>query len=811
MELSASNLELIRTKPQSSTLCLSVFQPRVAMQCRVSDASVTRGARTIQYNSVSAGDFSAVEAGMTLLVGTTALGQDVGRIRIRSATSDHFVVSENSNIMWTDLLYLTVLRYWEVWPVFPRIIQDPADLEDVIFYKDYDIEYTDQNSILGTFIGMGPHRAAVLETGSVNLWYGSTGTLNLLGNPVSYEWSFEGGTPTGSTAATPGWVSYDTPGHYVTRLIVSASGTSDTSYRYVSIYDKPGEGNSPPVIKWSLDSLSGGRDEGGYSASIAIQEPVTVDDNSVVVIFSDDWYGNTHTSLGGNYPNAQKIFFVGYVDRGSIQYDYKSSKVTFDLVSITGLMKESFGFSVSVESKATPATWYELKDLDVRRAIYHYLKWHTTVLSVADFQFVGTYYAIQFFDADRTTMFDAIDNLMRGTLIGKTVADRQGKIWAEVNASAYDDPVASFPSTMLLEKRDWIGEPQITERFADEVSYIEMGGICYNGDTATGSSFSAHLACAPGAAPGFRGSIDTIEGLALGGQLHLNGLVGNQFADRNSKYPNVDLTPSSNFRNLDIAPQESVRYAVSAGDALRNVSINGLYIPDGMSWTYDSRNRLLLLSSLQLRANVNGDAGETLAMEEPDDDGWVVPPTPPFPPFPIFSGTIGIGTPIAIMKRHPANIMEENYLYSGRTERKLGDFAYTYPIDVSAYYRYPSLIVASPSDTLYVDVLLPGIYRITAIIGFRSLVNDTKIYIERAHSTDGNVGYEYMLSLIARSVLQWAHVSTVENITASTAFGVTVNSLANGVYVEVKSWTIELIQTDAQLYYSSGTASTGTV
>ena len=128
------------------------------------------------------------------------------------------------------LLSLWVIRYWDLWPVFPRIIQDPNNSENVIFYKDYNIPYGNQNFHLGTFVNAGPHRPVILENGTGSVYYSSTGTLNLLGNPLSYNWHFEGGNPTGSTSAEPGIVNYTQTGDYVTRLIVTDTINGNTAF-----------------------------------------------------------------------------------------------------------------------------------------------------------------------------------------------------------------------------------------------------------------------------------------------------------------------------------------------------------------------------------------------------------------------------------------------------------------------------------------------------------------------------------------------------------------------------------------------------
>lgn len=644
--LSPANLELIRTRPQQTNLYLSIFQPQAIFKARINNASITKGARVIAFDTVSLGSYTDIVEGMTMWVGSSNGAMDLGKIRVRSATSGQIIVSENSNIDWADNKFLTVFKYWELWPVFPRIINDPANAENVIFYKDYDIPYTNQNSILGTYINMGPNRAANLDpaSGKVQLYYTASGTYNLLGNSLSYHWEFEGGTPSSSTANTPGYVDYDTPGNYISSLTVSGSnGAVDVSYRTVRIHDP----SDPPIQKWQLTALSGSRDEGGYSASFRVFEDIPIQEHAVVVIFADNWYGNTKQSLGGNYLNGSKIFWAGFVDTDSILYDYQHSELTFDAHSITAMMKESSGFSVSVESKASPSKWYELKDMDGRRALYHYLRWHTTALYIADFEFVGTDYEIQFFDSDRESMYDALDNYMRNTLIGSVVSDRQGKVWMEVEAMAYSNPTGSFPSVMEITNRDWMNEPSIEERLSEDLAFLELGGIAFTGNAS--GTFSALLASAPGNAPGFHGSIETQEGLALLNQAQLSQLAGNVFANKNSPFPSVDMEMALNLANLDIAPQETVQLVIAASDTVRNLAINSLYIPYGMDWSYTAQD-FFLVPKINFKQLVNGDTGETITVsDEPPGGGFVepgivIPPLPPLilPGYIVPTGTASI-------------------------------------------------------------------------------------------------------------------------------------------------------------------------
>ena len=619
MITTAAEQTLLRTHPQSTELYLSIYQPRPVFTARVT-GSVANGARTIPFSNIATGSVSAIEPNMTLLVGTTNGGRELGKIRIVSGTSSSVIVAENNYIDWPSAQYITALRHWELWPVFPRIINDPNNSEDVIFYKDYDIPYGNQNSILGTFPCAGPNRACFVGE---SLYYSATGTYNLLGNSLTYDWAFEGGSVTGSTSAVPGNVTYNTPGHYVTRLRVTASnGAVDTTYRTVSVYNNPKNSTTNiPKTNWTLDSLSGSRAEGGYLFSFTITEAdIVLNDGDVVVLFADDYYGNTNTSLGGNYPNSSKVFITGHVIGSSIRYDYRTSSVSFQVGSISDLMKKSEGFAVSVESKASPSKWFELLDMDGKRALYHYLRWHSTLLGMTDFAWMGQDQKIQFFDSDRESIFDAVDNFMRGAFLGSVCADRQGKIWAEVGAWAVVNPTGTFPPVMTLQNQDWIGQVSIEENLSPTSSYLELGGIAYSGVT-TGT-FDAFISAAPGNTPHVRGAVSRTQGLALESQSQLNSITGHQYANKNARFPKIQIGLNGNYRNFDIAPQESVTLSATASETNIGQGISAPYLISDMSWTYSPTDKLLT-ADCGFICLVNGTAGATITIPDiPDTGGY---------------------------------------------------------------------------------------------------------------------------------------------------------------------------------------------
>lgn len=640
--LTPAQLNLLRTQPQGTSVYLSVYQPKTLMAAQVT-GTYNFGDRQIFYYNVITGSYSNVYANGVLLLGSTPSSDDVGRIRVRNITGSYVTIAENDFTLISGT-YMTFIDYIDVTAIYPRIIQDPNNTENVIFYKDYDIPYSNQNSLYGTFPCAGPHRATfVSATGTV--YYTATGTYNVRGDTVSYLWSFEGGTPTGSTAFTPGYVQYSTPGHYKTQLTVTASGTAgitqDITYRYVSAYDQPGQGNNPPVAKWEIMDFSGDRDSGGYMVGLKLWENLgAIEPNALIVLFTQDFYGTTNISLGGNAPNASNILFVGYIIGDTIKFNYKESWVEFKCGSVTEIMKQAEGFSVSCESKASPATWFQLQEMTVQKALYHYLRWHSTILDTTDFQYTGDDRLVQYFDADRGSLFDAVNSFIDTGLLGETVADRQGKIWAEINPYGYENPFASIPFNFTLLKQDWIEEPSITEKRTSETSVIEMGGIVYQG--VANNTYYAYLTTAPSLTPYYRGKVESPrEGLILNDQTQLNQIAGNYVATKNANYEDVTVSLGGNYRNIDIAPQERFGFDINSQDTLTPDNLLGWsFRPKSMNWQYNSVKGTLY-PQVSFSPVVTGTAGQTLLIPAtPPEIGYSypnlsLPPIPYFTPAPI--------------------------------------------------------------------------------------------------------------------------------------------------------------------------------
>ncbi len=658
MNLTDDQLSRLRTRPHRTRLILSIFKPRTVFATQITQPGITKSTRDITITGLS-GEALSTSGGMTVYIGTSQGAKDVGRIRLRSATSTVLTLAENS-IDWVDGLYLTVVRYFEPWGVFPRIILD--DDNNPTFFKDFDDTYGNQNEIMDPVICMGPNDGGFLNldeiapTGSHRVWYTSSGSFDPTPNGTlsTFGWHFEGGTPTGSTAADPGYVTYTGVGNYISSLtITTTAGKSFTGRRHIRVMARPeNAGSEKSINAWGLNNLSGDRESGGYTGDIWIREPVNPEDivdGALVVIFSEDFEGGVATKIGANAENRGYIFFVGYILDDSIKWNPETSVSSFNIGGTSARMAELSTFATALDDKKAENTdaWTDHFQLTVDRALIHFLRYHSTVMAVADFSPTLDTLPLKGADLGRGNVWEVASSFVDAALGAQLVSDRQGKLWTEVRANLRPtgtdrEPHGHMQPVIEITTQDWRSEIAIARRGDSELAYLEMSGVAWSG--ATTGTFDAFLSGAPGRAPDYFGSASRIGNLALLGQDQLNQLTGNAWAQSSALFPTVTVPMAGEYRFLDIAPQHRVQMTLAVGDTFRQITMaQKPFIPDGISYEYRPSDQILLMDTDMIE-ETSGGPGETIEIpvNPPYDQtilpDWdidfppIVPPTPIEPP-----------------------------------------------------------------------------------------------------------------------------------------------------------------------------------
>jgi hypothetical protein len=157
----AQELALLRTQPQQTKLYLSIYDPQIVFQAQVNDAGAAKGDRVITYNNVTFGNYLSVAGGMTVWVGSSAGARDKGEIYTYTIGATTITVGENSHINWEDDDYITVVNFHQIWPLYPRYVQDA---ENITVYKLYSQAYVDQSEgTLGSLLVMGSNYAGFID------------------------------------------------------------------------------------------------------------------------------------------------------------------------------------------------------------------------------------------------------------------------------------------------------------------------------------------------------------------------------------------------------------------------------------------------------------------------------------------------------------------------------------------------------------------------------------------------------------------------------------------------------------------------
>jgi hypothetical protein len=616
-----------------------MFRPPIILAGRIANANPSKGDRSFNVGSVTTGTGSwfNIEADMTMYVGSTPRGTDKGRIRIRSAgspSSPTLIVAENEDIEWTSGTYVTIVNFYEAWGVYPRITGG----ENPQFYKDYDVAYTNQNTLLDPVPIMGPPYAGFAEGGgSGTVWFDGSGSYCPDGSSISsYAWEFPGGSPSTYNGIRPGYVAYS-PGHYMSHLTVTASnGKSYKGHRPVLVYDHFGSGTFTPISRWGpVSDVDGDYVQGGYRTDIWVRETASETgsfvDGGLGIIFAEDFYQgmSTGTSLGGVY-GRQHIIFVGNILKSSLQIDPTTSQVRFSLVTVNDILRNSEMFPITLESKSSPATWNEFKyPLTVDEAVHHYLRWQSTVYRSYDVFRNNDTQPFQFADWARGPMYEAIDNFLQSTLFAKMVCDRQGRVFTEknLNRRLLEDRTAS--TVMELTRADWLNALGIEQRIEKEVSFIEINGLGFSGGTVEDNI--PLISYAPGRAPHYRGKSQRIPGLVLSNQTQSNKLAGKVIAHLNNEFPNVEIPLSGNYRVFDIAPQEYVEITTTPSENYRGLTwTRKRFIPIKVRYKLDVEKQMCMAGML-CEAETDGPDGVT---GDYPSDPPVTPPPPPPPPLP---------------------------------------------------------------------------------------------------------------------------------------------------------------------------------
>lgn len=590
--LSAPQLALLRSQPHKSHWVCCPIPPVAIFAARI-NGSPAIGATVIPYDTVTTGAFGTIKQGMTLLIGSSAGTSDYGTLRIRaSASASNLFVAWNSDIVWTDNAYLTVLEQYLPWFLNQRAIGQ-------VIYKDYGLDasavagivYTNQTNPWPPVAMMGDNVCKLWEGNPTSVYFdGSESYTVEPGDTIaSYAWTFgDGGT---SAVMTPGNRNYTAAGtYYATLTVTDTNGKTHLTRRIISLPDPA----SVYTVKFEGTSLEG-QIEDGWNAQVRVFDPsitaTLFPERAPCFLISTDTYGTTVGSVGFPTGREQVVMF-GYIAEGSVAVRPEYNEVEFRLESIAGAMARTNTQPVATNDDDDPAgepdAWAWSTSLTVWRAMNFFLKFHTTIQDIADAKLYNDSTLIKHGPFPEDNMWNMLVQFAKARRMLRSGVTRTGRII--VGRDPNLTPIASrgaYATVCQLAHGDW--QEQVTIPLVPywKTRFLCLSGISYSGNPA--DEIQPVYGMSPGRPPKDYGEERSLQFLALVDQTDANTLAGLLVGTDNMPYGDIVIPMRGNWvKAFDPAYQEYVQ-APSTGWVTKRGTLlaNALLIVRRVSVSFD--------------------------------------------------------------------------------------------------------------------------------------------------------------------------------------------------------------------------------
>lgn len=397
-------------------LCLG--SNTIVCQATIATVPSTDSFASVTVNTPSMGAVASIEAGMTVLIGTSTTlraAYFTGRARLNGSGSTVSLNETSAPIQVGDVL--TVLRDYRL---FGKLGRESSGS----YFKDYSLTFTPPGPLIynlqsayagvvsgtptGYTVSFAPLALAVTSGATISAW----------------AWTIpSGGTITVGSASTQNiTVRFDAAAaEYWIKLIVTDSG-GRTSTRRFPVWAIPA--NLSTTVALGFEGAQIERDiDGGHLANVKAFTGVdTLLDNTLACILSVERYNGTETFVVSNIEFVGRLRTGQYSTRADFTYSVLQEGA-YDIEGIGAQLARVSAPSIYMRSKTSPVVWDEIKDLTLWRAMW-YLLFHSTFheLHSLSFDETGTTYRYPAIQTQGGNLFDAITDLAQSITAGMEFA-----------------------------------------------------------------------------------------------------------------------------------------------------------------------------------------------------------------------------------------------------------------------------------------------------------------------------------------------------------------------------------------------------
>lgn len=628
-----------RKHPQSMRLKAAFVRPVVVLDRRVNQASFTYPLAQVTYDDPDGGDgaYTDVQPHMTLAVYDGTTGDLKGLARVRKApTSSVIYLNETAQgeIAFADNDRLVVYDDYRLWARVPRITSSR------VFYKDYDLAYSDEFNHPPPVANAGPHIAldADPDTGVATVTFDAGTSFRLavgITDALSYSWDVKDGTITVGTSSDASITVTFPPGQrWVEVTVTDANGKTARAVAAVLVCDD----ETFPAVPVQLARLTGTVETGWEAAVRVLAEDVSdLLPGALMVLYADETYGDEDGPVQG-IAGREGVKFAGWLATEDVSVEPLTDTLTLTARGPLGVMRELAAYSVSIEQSTEGGKWHHMYMPSAFRAFCYTLQWHSTVTLVCDLDRPVDWWDDLMFkavDLTGSTLLDQVQALA-GRAWARLTSDRAGRLYFERNPHLMTDTERAALSTVVsLDAADWRQAVQIERRARRPVGRLSGGGF-----TSHVTSPILKLAEAPGAAPGEGPGSEEVNGQFIEDQDDLNIRLGHMYAWRNLSQPSIQLTLNHQGLPLDPAWNDVVALTVDPASNRRGVGFSAAQmVPTRLEVGHDAE-RGVTTETLTLEPLAYGAPASTVPVPDGDWEAsdWTPPPpsytvyTPPPPP-----------------------------------------------------------------------------------------------------------------------------------------------------------------------------------
>ncbi len=553
------------------TLRLFLLSPVTHFAALVNQASFTYPIAECEFDGVTTGAFTDLFEGMTVLFGTSAGADDLGRQRIRKAADADTIFfgrssqgAHDGEVNLQNDAFITALWDYRVWAKMPFIDTSDPDPEITTIFKDHDIAVGSFTDNVPPVSNCGVGIAGTIDSGTsklqVTLPHEANTSFALSGTISTYLWGLPSGVTLDSGATSDSQITVNCdPGFYWVKLTVTDSNSKTHESRCPIFARDPASDSS--ISSFNIESHKIRPD--GQELNIKILEAIaegTYPDGTLVMLWEDEPSGPTDRS---------HMIFIGWHHTDPTRITARRTGIltgtTFTCKDVAGRMRALPGFPQSISSIASPLAWTQMSSPHIDKFIHYLMYWHSTGLELADWSNsgVGSSFPFVLLWSDGDSIWSQTarraKNMVPDYVLG---CNTLGQLTENIDPilQATGSRTATIQTT--LTEADWTSI-RYTHQRPPRVHWHRGNAI-----EADATVIDALFCVAPGDTPG-QGEISQEQGEQLAqNQTDLNVTEGNRYARLNAEENLFRITlTEGNDKDIEPADMTWVRLDIAAAYA----------------------------------------------------------------------------------------------------------------------------------------------------------------------------------------------------------------------------------------------------